>query len=610
MRKLLVFLFFPAIVSSQIPSGYYDGTEGKTGYSLKNQLHQIISQKNISWHYGDLPTYYATTDVDKYYENNGSLLDIYSEQPLGADAYEYTFDQMIGSATAEGQGYNREHLMPQSTFYSNYPMYSDLFFVVPTDARINQLRSNYPYGIGGGSVSHTFTNSSKISNSAIPNSPYTGKVFEPIDEFKGDIARTLLYFIVRYEGKLGGFKFNTTSSSSTDQNPMNGTEEQGFEKWYLQMLLSWSNLDPVSQREIDRNNEVYNIQGNRNPFIDHPEWINLIWNQSTDSAPPQSPSNLIISRTSAYFIDLQWQASPDSDILGYEIYQNGSLVAKTTGNQISIDHLQPNTTYTLSIRAYDNGYFFSPQTNTVSTTTLANDVYSRDLQISKYLEGNANNKALEIVNLTGHKVNLQGYKLGIQYKGSSNYYFAEPLELEGNIAHGEKFVVINPHADLSCFNTADAKFISASPAVTFNGSNYVELNHCTGTVDAIGTKDIANNLYDKSLYRLSTVKDPSTTFNPNEWEQHPADYCVGLGNPLSTTEITTSSTTTIYPNPAKDVVHFSSKDKIEHAQILDSTGKLILDTKPTNSQINIQNLPEGIYFVKTKDKIFKLIKTK
>jgi len=174
MKKLLLpILLISTYVSAQIPAGYYDGTTGLTGYALKSKLHDIISSKNINWHYGDLTNYYNQTDLDKYYDhgptNTTILLDMYSEIPTGPDAYEYTTANIIGSANAEGLGWNREHMMPQSTFYSNYPMYSDLFYVVPTDARINQLRSNYPYGIAGTTNYHTFTNSSKISNSAIPN---------------------------------------------------------------------------------------------------------------------------------------------------------------------------------------------------------------------------------------------------------------------------------------------------------------------------------------------------------------------------------------------------------------------------------------------------------
>ena len=134
--------------------------------------------------------------------------------------------------------------MPQSSFNSNYPMYSDLFFVIPTDARINQLRSNYPYGISvttpPSQVFYNFTNGSKIGINATANSAYTGRVYEPHNEFKGDIARSLLYYVVRYEGKLNSFNFYNGTSPANDTNPLDGTEEKAYEDWYIQMLLQLS----------------------------------------------------------------------------------------------------------------------------------------------------------------------------------------------------------------------------------------------------------------------------------------------------------------------------------------------------------------------------------
>lgn len=285
MKKLYFAILLAPFLSFSQAGDYYQGTDNLSGYALKTKLQEILSNKTISWHYDNLGSFYATTDVDRYYENNGSLMDIYSEIPTGPDAYEYDFTQMIGTAGSEGLGWNREHVMPQSSFNSNYPMYSDLLFVIPTDARINQLRNNYPYGIAGAKNHYTFTNSSKINDSAIPNATYTGRVYEPINEFKGDIARMLLYFVVRYQGKLGSFNFDTDADPKKDRNPLNGTEEQAFEKWYIDMLVSWHNADPVSQREKDRNNYVYAIQKNRNPFIDHPEWIQSIFGSlmSTDN---------------------------------------------------------------------------------------------------------------------------------------------------------------------------------------------------------------------------------------------------------------------------------------------------------------------------------------
>ncbi|UOE40154.1 endonuclease [Chryseobacterium suipulveris] len=276
MKKTLLFIctvFSTGFAFSQIPPGYYNGTETLTGYALKTKLNQIISNGALDLGYSGLWTTYYTSDRDKYYENNQTLLDMYSEKPNGPDAYEYIVGtNQCGSSNqnVEGYCYNREHSLPKSYFGGQVaPMANDAHFVIPSDYFVNSNRGNYPYGEIA-SASWTSTNGTKIGPSTFPG--YAGTVFEPINEFKGDIARMQLYFITRYEDKLASFAQYQTSSS-----PLDGTTDRGFKQWYINLLLKWAAQDPVSQREIDRNNAVYARQKNRNPFIDHPEWISMIW---------------------------------------------------------------------------------------------------------------------------------------------------------------------------------------------------------------------------------------------------------------------------------------------------------------------------------------------
>ena len=613
MLKKYVFTLsiFPFLLSAQAPADYYSGTESLTGYALKTKLHDIISTKVYTYHYDDLKTTVNQTDLDTYYEKDGTILDIYSEIPTGPDAYSYTSSNIIGSANSEGLGWNREHMMPQSSFNSAYPMYSDLFFVVPTDARINQLRSNYPYGKAGSTVYYNFTNGSRQASNGTPNASYTGRVYEPIDEFKGDVARTLLYFAVRYEGKLGSFNFSTNVDPTKDQNPLDGTEEKAYENWYMAMLLSWHQQDPVSQREMDRNNAVYSLQKNRNPFIDHPEWIGSIWNQTSDNVAPSAPSSLLLARNSAYFVNLTWLANSESDVIGYKIYQDNILVATSKTNSVSIDQLTPGTSYNFTVKAYDNANFESPQSNTLNVTTLTTDVFAKDLQIIKYLEGTGNNKALEIANRTGHSIDLDKYKLGIQLK-ISNYFFAEASELEGEIEHNQSFVVINPNANFTCFNVSNAKFVTAAPALTFTGSNYVELSYKSTTIDAIGTKGVDNTNANRSLYRNSNVKNPTATFDLAEWTSYASDYCLNLGT-LAVGDIANKTTYfNIYPNPVADILNINGDvSQAKSVKIYDLSGQLIKDlTHPfvNRRSINVQSLLPNTYLLNIDGKSIKFIK--
>lgn len=258
-RLAFIALFFASsVLKAQIPAGYYDSAWGLTGTALKQELHNIISNGFSSISYDDLWTAYQTTDV----KENGKVWDMYSDVPGGTSPYEYTFNiDECGNYSVEGDCFNREHTVPQSWFNSSSPMVSDIFHVVPTDGKVNGQRSNYPYGEVG-TTSWTSLNGSKLGTCNFPG--YTGTVFEPIDSFKGDFARIYFYMCVRYKDEM---------SSWTGESFSGGD----LSSWAENLFLSWNALDPVSEKERDRNNTVYAIQHNRNPFVDNPDWVLSIW---------------------------------------------------------------------------------------------------------------------------------------------------------------------------------------------------------------------------------------------------------------------------------------------------------------------------------------------
>lgn len=286
MKKitLIISLFVFTISFGQIPAGYYNSATG-TGYTLKTQLYNIING-HTDQGYGGLYTTYQTSDKDFFYENNGTLLDMYTENPTGSECeFTYGVNQDDGTlGTAECQRYNREHLVPQSVFSSATPMYSDAHFVVPSDKYVNAQRGDFPFGRVN-VANNTYTNGSKRGSNLNSgySAGYSGTVFEPIDEFKGDIARMLLYFAVRYENQVASWSY-----------PMfNGTSNQVFTSNAINVLLTWHNNDPVSVREVSRNNAIYNRQNNRNPFIDHPEYAMSIWGSLLNNDTFESIDNAI-----------------------------------------------------------------------------------------------------------------------------------------------------------------------------------------------------------------------------------------------------------------------------------------------------------------------------
>lgn len=257
---------------SQIPAGYYDGATG-TGYTLKTQLHDIIDGHSNQG-YSAVWDFIYDYELDTYYENDGTVLDIYSENPTGPDPYNFTKgSDQCGNYSGESSCYNREHSFPKSWFNDASPMYSDVHHLFPTDGYVNGQRGSYPFGEVG-SASFTSQNGSK-RGSARSGLGYSGTVFEPIDEFKGDLARAYFYMATRYEDVLGSW-----SSAMLD-----GSTDQVYETWALDMLMDWHANDPVSQKELDRNDNIYTFQGNRNPFVDHPEWVDEIWGDGSGPSP-------------------------------------------------------------------------------------------------------------------------------------------------------------------------------------------------------------------------------------------------------------------------------------------------------------------------------------
>lgn len=344
---------------AQIPAGYYNTATG-TGYILKTQLfNKIKGHTNNS--YGGLWITYSTSDRDSFYENDNSILDIYSEKPSTSDPYVYQYStSQCGIYVTEGSCYNREHIIPQSVFGSASPMYEDAHFVIPADGYVNGMRSNHPHG-NVATATWTSQNGSKRGTSAVAG--YTGTVFEPLDEFKGDIARMYFYFATRYENLVANY----------GSFPMfNGTSNQVFAPSFLNLLVTWHNQDPVSPREITRNNAIYLRQNNRNPFIDHPEYVGLIWGNSADTQAPTVPTNVVASNISFSGLTLSWNSSTDNiGVTAYDVYLNGALYSTITTNSIILTGLTSNTSYSFSIIAKDAAGNSSASSTPISATTLA-----------------------------------------------------------------------------------------------------------------------------------------------------------------------------------------------------------------------------------------------
>jgi endonuclease I len=267
MKKFYISILFllPFLLFAQEPNGYYDSAIGKSGNDLRSALYDAI-KGHTDVTYKGLWDLYQTSDTI-HIGNKTYIWDMYSMDENGNANYYYTpGSDQCGNYKNEGDCYNREHSVPKSWFNDASPMFSDAFHIVPTDGQVNGRRGNNPFGEVG-TASWTSTNGSKLG-SARSGLGHSGTVFEPVDAYKGDFARGYFYMATRYMDQCSNWGGDMFGSE---------TGYPGFRKWAVEMLLEWHRNDPVNRKEINRNNEIYKQQHNRNPFIDHPELAEHIW---------------------------------------------------------------------------------------------------------------------------------------------------------------------------------------------------------------------------------------------------------------------------------------------------------------------------------------------
>lgn len=210
-----------------------------------------------------------TTYKKAYVRSDGYIYDYYSN----ITNYVPGDDQDHGSHPQENYSYNREHSIPKSWWggdYSTGTQGCDPFIVVPTDAKINEIRSNYAFGYVS-SVTESSANNYSLLGYADETWGYSGKVFEPNDEVKGDFARIYFYALTKYDVS------SWDSGDGSEFFSGNLSKYFGLTDYAIKLLSYWSNLDPVSAWERSVNNKIEPIQNNRNPFIDHPEYANVLW---------------------------------------------------------------------------------------------------------------------------------------------------------------------------------------------------------------------------------------------------------------------------------------------------------------------------------------------
>lgn len=593
IKTLLIvgLLFSVANIFAQIPTGYYDGTAGLSGAALKTKLSQIITSGHQTKSYDNLYNGYPSTDSDNYYEKDGSVLDIYSENPSGTDPYVYQHgSKQCGSYKVEGDCYNREHIFPQGYFNSASPMVSDIHHIVPTDGKVNGYRSNFPFGKVG-SANFVSENGSKRGTSASPN--YSGTVFEPIDEFKGDVARMILYFATRYESKLSSFDDNDILTNSAFP---------GVEDWELAVFKEWHTNDPVSQREIDRNNAAYKYQGNRNPFIDHPEYVAIIWGTTTpDTEAPSTPTNLIVTGSTSSTISLSWTASTDNIMVAtYDIYLDGTLKTSSSSNSITITGLNPSTTYSFYVKAKDAAGNTSSQSNTTTGTTTENT------------GGNdgGSTTSCGIEDFEGVSGAVNTYKT-VTWTNNGITWTATDSRSDQTI--NNKAITVRNGTLSSSTISGGISSLTIKTQLKFSGTSGSFKLFINGVEK--GTIPYNNTITNTTISNINisgnitiSIQSNSTTDNRVAFDDLSWNCYNGLG-----TDETKVNKFSIYPNPVKNntlYVTGKSIEKIKRVEIYNVNGILVqVIEKPFNNKnyITLKNATKGMYLLKFDNNSFKFL---
>lgn len=365
VQYLLLFLLITPFYAQTIPS-YYNGLDlSQTGNDLFLELADRIEATHVGITYSGVWDACKEADEDPDIPTNILMIYGYNDTD-GIPNTDRTRNKALQD-TGGGIGvWNREHVFAQSlaipAFGTDEPgPGTDAHNLRPADRDRNSERSNRKFTEGSGNSGIVSTNGG----------------WYPGDEWKGDIARIVMYMYTRYHG-------NGTQVSQTSCLPINigfGTALT-VDSNMVDLFLKWNVEDPVSEFEANRNEVLAGIQMNRNPFIDNPYLATLIWGGliaedkwnmagSSDTEAPTIPTNLTTTNITYDTFEISWNPSTDDiGVYDYLIYVNGNYKQSTNSTSTTISNLIPNTNYNITVKARDAASNYSEFSLPLNVTTL------------------------------------------------------------------------------------------------------------------------------------------------------------------------------------------------------------------------------------------------
>jgi len=552
------------LVTAAVPSGYYYFVKNKKKAELKTAIHTYCGpMKEFEYGGGAGFTWEGFFSTDR--RADSTVIDMYSN----------TVRKFSGFSAVSGM--HIEHSFPKS-WWGAYPngAYKDLFHLYPADASANESKNNLPLGEVTGTPG--FDNGVTKTGKNGFETAYTDNCFEPADEYKGDFARSYFYIASVYE-----------NLAPLMQSPMTYTNNTYpfFKPWAIDLLLKWNKQDPVSTKELTRIEAVYNLQGNRNPFIDYPNLAEYIWGKDTLNVfpfPTETEPFLVAPRrgnTIDFGVILQNDTrSQNLHIQGVNI--SSDMTVKIKNNTSSFSVSASVISASMALNGTDVSVKFTPSASgSVRDTLLIEggglleslhiplkalasadfitlepsditpvggtlqwisdplatqyrlNVYqgaqsAGDLIISTYVEGSSWNKAVELYNGTAKTLDLSHYWLQKQSNGAGP--FMSTLRLSGTLAPGKSYVIAHKQAAADLI--AKANLLTDS-LLQYNGNDAIALVRSGVTIDMVGQANAGADVMwgvDITLQRTIYVTHPSSTFNPAEWNTLPTDSYSMLGS--------------------------------------------------------------------------------
>lgn len=587
MKKQLFFLlYFTSITLLVAQQSYYNDVDlTKTGMALKNELAiKITNTHTKTLSYSQAREALKVTDLEPNQTTNVLLIYGFSNDNCQTNTSNDN-DHRLRNKSSFGGGasceWNREHTFPKSLGNPNLGTSgpgADAHHLRASDVQRNSARGSKKFANGSG------------------NSGSSNGGWYPGDEWKGDVARMMMYMYLRYGNQCKPTQVGNGSSSGTPDA-------------MIDLFLKWNAEDPVSQYEDNRNDYLENTgnsygQGNRNPFIDNPNLATQIWGgpvaqnrwggNSSDTQAPTTPTNLSASNETSNSVELSWNASSDNiAVTAYQIFIDGNLNATTSNTTAVITNLNASTTYNFSVLAKDASGNKSAQSSPIqATTTASND------------GGNGGNPS-NCVNETFE--NIQGsssYKT-ISWTGDNNFQWtatkarADQRIDNKAITLGKgstaKITTATVSGGISKFTVTTKRFFSGGSGtydLLVNGNKVGTINYgTTEETTVIDNINIAGNV-------LISIENNSGSgnrvgFDNLSWE------CYSTAN---TDKYSKLNTISLYPIPSTNgsvTLSVPNDVEVNSIKIFSILGKKVYQKENVSSHtIRINNLESGVYLLK------------